>query len=792
MTRAVRAGRGRWSWLASAAQGLPWIALCAVVATAFGPFFAGPAALVPILGATLVGGALALWVAGAPAALRRPEALLLVPAVAYAVFALLLLFPSQSAHGLPGSRTLVAFGHGLQDGWARMLSIGLPADPSGDLLVLPTLLAWTAAFAAVLLTTRSAVVLAPVVPPLVLYLVALGFTAGRGGSGLWHGLTVTLVGLLAVLVRVTASTTARSIALVPTEHSGGDAPLAHWWRSTRGRLSIGAPLLVAVAGLATAAAAILPVDGTDRVDWRTLRAAPVSVVDTLSPLVQVRSQLEGPRRDVVTVRLSAAGGKIPRSAARLRTAALGDFDGASWRPTGDYRIAGTTLPRGAALTVPAVEARAWVTVKDLAGPFLPALGQPTGVRGTRVAYDADSGTLVAADGGADGRSYELATLVATPTVRELRQAVPLNAPETARYRAVPALPDPAALNALRRVADRRAVGPTQWDRLTALATFLADPKAFPYDISARPGHSVGTVLRMLVTGDKDDRRGYAEQHAAAFSILARLKGFPTRIAVGYLLDPRASSSGDVTVTTAAAHAWPEVDFKGIGWVPFEPTDTRNLGSTRPSGDKPAPGGPQGAADAPEALPQVVLPELDRSGEPAGEIDPALRTGLVAGLVLGGTVPLFSGLVLGEKWRRRRRRRLAGRPAARIAGAWREVRDRLRERGVPTPPSLTPKEVAGRAAPLGEAATAVGRLAQLVTASVFAREEPAEADVHAAWELEAAVRRHLAADVPTRTRVAAALDPRPLVPPALASLRVRWVGQATSESGTATSHGGRRW
>src|SRR5262249_23610919 len=55
------------------------------------------------------------------------------------------------------------------------------------------------------------------------------------------------------------------------------------------------------------------------------------------------------------------------------------------------------------------------------------------------------------------------------------------------------------------------------------------------------------------------------QFAAAFAVLGRLEGLPTRVVVGFEVP-----SGQSTVYGRDGYAWPEVLFPNIGWVPFDP------------------------------------------------------------------------------------------------------------------------------------------------------------------------------------------------------------------------------
>lgn len=67
----------------------------------------------------------------------------------------------------------------------------------------------------------------------------------------------------------------------------------------------------------------------------------------------------------------------------------------------------------------------------------------------------------------------------------------------------------------------------------------------------------------------ETRRGYCSYFATAFVLLARAEGLPARYVQGYLTE--TSGLRNVTVYTYMAHAWPEVYYDGIGWVPYEPT-----------------------------------------------------------------------------------------------------------------------------------------------------------------------------------------------------------------------------
>lgn len=65
------------------------------------------------------------------------------------------------------------------------------------------------------------------------------------------------------------------------------------------------------------------------------------------------------------------------------------------------------------------------------------------------------------------------------------------------------------------------------------------------------------------------QEGYCTYFATAFVLLARNEGYPARLVTGFCTPSRGEKKTEVT--SNMAHAWPEVYFEGIGWIPFEPT-----------------------------------------------------------------------------------------------------------------------------------------------------------------------------------------------------------------------------
>ena len=67
----------------------------------------------------------------------------------------------------------------------------------------------------------------------------------------------------------------------------------------------------------------------------------------------------------------------------------------------------------------------------------------------------------------------------------------------------------------------------------------------------------------------ESKEGYCSYYASAMTVLCRMAGLPARYVEGYLV--KAEEDGVTSITGENAHAWTEVYFNGIGWVPFDPT-----------------------------------------------------------------------------------------------------------------------------------------------------------------------------------------------------------------------------
>ena len=123
--------------------------------------------------------------------------------------------------------------------------------------------------------------------------------------------------------------------------------------------------------------------------------------------------------------------------------------------------------------------------------------------------------------------------------------------------------------------------PTPYGQAMALQDYLRSGSfTYSLDTPVQDGYD-GSGMDVLAKF-LDVKSGYCIHFSAAMAVMARELGIPSRIAVGFA--PGSTTGQTETVggralngfeaTGRDAHAWPELYFQGLGWVPFEPTPSR--------------------------------------------------------------------------------------------------------------------------------------------------------------------------------------------------------------------------
>jgi len=492
----------------------------------------------------------------------------------------------------------------------------------------------------------------------------------------------------------------------------------------------------------------------------------------LSPLLRVGSLLEGKAQPVLTYTTTAANpGEQYLQVYALNYNARDN----QWLPQhSTERETAGVLP----FKAPGVVSSTLVTNvttdvqinKDYSGPaVLPLPYAPTAVtiNGGTDGWLESSGSLMVFNNGIDmaGLSYTARSTEATP-----RQANIGNGPVPPSIQAEYGTYNGPDRNELRRIAEASTDGATTpFEKAVNLEDWFSNN--FTY--SLRPDLPAGNWLPAFLT---TDQRGFCSQFAQAMAILARLVGIPSRISVGYTGGTPVDGQGHTwRVTTADAHAWPELYFTGEGWLRFEPTPTglhgqataeipayASLGNTlplnkgssqstpsTPAHTSPIDGRHQIAAHLNHGTDSGFTPASQRAG-----YDLWLAAGIPAAVFLLIAWPALIRLVT------RRRRWLTAASDADLAhAAWRELTDDLADYGLGFMPAETPRAVARRVtndANLDESGIqAVQRISAAEERARYARLAGPSAGLKAQALI---ARRAISTSVPRRQRLRARLLP----------------------------------
>jgi transglutaminase-like putative cysteine protease len=253
------------------------------------------------------------------------------------------------------------------------------------------------------------------------------------------------------------------------------------------------------------------------------------------------------------------------------------FDGTLWTITDDET---TPLPRdddGISYTVPDEIARS----NDASGfdssrvvqTFYVEVPQPNVLfvaAGARQVYFPSAGLRVDGAGSIrspilldEGLVYSVVSEVPITDDEWLREARGRPSPRLAPYLQLPADLPARVANLSARIADGET---TLHDRVLAVQTWLQANTRYDLDVPRDPD-GVDAVDHFLF----ETRRGYCEQIATSMAVMLRTLGIPTRLVTGYGPGERNPLTGYLEVKQSDAHAWLEVFYPGIGWVPYDPT-----------------------------------------------------------------------------------------------------------------------------------------------------------------------------------------------------------------------------
>ncbi len=714
------------------------------------------------LAAELLAGAAVAAVAVSVLARRLPAwSVAPLSVLALGGYTLLAVRLAAAGGGIPGPLPQLAQ-DALRNGIPRLLTATIPIEVQPDTIVVPVIATWLAGLAGAELATRARRVLFGYAPAVLLYAGVLYLVGPNAVLSVWQPLGF-------------AACAAAGLAASADSAHVRIASVAALTRAERTRLRLrvaagAAAGLVVVVGLIGAVGPQVAAMVAHRPSDPRQYVTPPQL-DSLdeNPLARLSGWAVEPDQELFRVQLS---GNRPDTAVSIRLAVLSDYDGVTWRVGGNYRSAGRVLTGPAGQPAPGapngVPVTQKITIDQLDGRLLPAMAVPQRVDGVRIAFDSATGTVALPDGLHPGLAYTVVSQEPPQTdASQLFAADVPSGPDTARFLSLgTSNPGPQ----LRQLADQLATGTAApYQRALALAEFLATHYPLDNHVS---GHALPNLEHFLFgLPGNGGKKGTSEQFAAAFAVLGRMMGLPTRVAVGF------HAEGGI-VHARDAYAWPQVLFSGLGWVSFNPLPEPNT-AQKPLGPdfKPKP--------PPSAPPPTVLPTLSVSVGPSGRKPsaaalPTPQNGTVSTAVTSTGGGLFLAVLLGAaavlalRRAQRRRRLYRGPPAERVTGAWREVHDALRLAGRPAPVHLSATELAGYAAQTAQSrphrhtqsglqlpAPPLDDLAELLNVAAYAPHSPAENDArHAATQAVAYI-DDLRSRMPWWRRLLWTLDPRPL-------------------------------
>lgn len=485
--------------------------------------------------------------------------------------------------------------------------------------------------------------------------------------------------------------------------------------------------------------------------------------------LQLGDDLRRPREvEVLRVRSDAP------TAPYLRATTLSQLEGSVWEPD---KVRTVALENETALGVVEVDPEIRLTdyttnveVTNLSSPWLPVPYPAVVVNGLEGSWAAApyNRTVVTRASSTQGQSYEIVAKVPRPTLEQIRARAAGGPDQRDGTTALPAEISPIVAEL---AAEVTAGTTNDYDALVALQSWFRGTD-FRYSLEAPVREDFDGSGTDAVATFLEVREGYCIHFASAFALMARTLGMPSRIVVGYLPGSVTSDAVDrqtvYAVSSGQLHAWPEVHFEGIGWLPFEPTN--GLGVPTSFTAAAAPDGvvdPAAAAPAPStsASPGAGLTPDDADAEQmdsdadaiAATANPLPSVTVVLGILFALAIP---GLIR----ELRRRQSLASARSGDAAAAWLAVQDAAIDLGIDVPASETPRAFGVRLVQQHGAPAA--EMSLLISA--IERASYAPGGRHAFWQGDAladaaaVVRRDLLAAVGTAGRTRAMLLPRSLL------------------------------
>ncbi|HZK33755.1 MAG TPA: transglutaminase domain-containing protein, partial [Bacillota bacterium] len=146
------------------------------------------------------------------------------------------------------------------------------------------------------------------------------------------------------------------------------------------------------------------------------------------------------------------------------------------------------------------------------------------------------------------------------------------------YRGYTQLPDtiPDRVELLTRLITEGQL--TAYDKMIAIKDYLTNGN-YAYTLSPPETPKGRDFVDYFLF---DLKEGYCTYYASAMAIMGRLAGVPTRYIEGFSMPAEPANDGLYEVKNINGHAWVEVYFPEVGWIPMDPTPGSRVGIAPPT------------------------------------------------------------------------------------------------------------------------------------------------------------------------------------------------------------------
>ncbi|MBH0131477.1 transglutaminase domain-containing protein [Salinibacterium sp. NK8237] len=708
---------------------LLWLAI-ALASAALWPIYRTQDLTVLIAVGVLAGSVVALL------SLWRRLSFLTTTVVAVLIFLAIgvpLAVPSETQWGivptLNGLRDLV-FGVAL--GWKQLLTISLPVGNYQALLVPALVLVFFGTVISLSVVFRTKLVELSVVPPIVIFVMAIAFGPTYPDQPVALALALLIVIALAMVWFRWRRRRDTVNALEAAKEAPGSTRRKREFGFAGVRTMISALVILAIASAFALVAVDVAPATNNRSVLRTAIVEPFDPRDYVSPLSGFRRYWQPSSANSVLFDVSG----VPLGT-RVRLATLDSYSGVVYA-VGSDRVSSAS---GSFSRVPSRfdqsdvegdQVELTITIEGYEGVWLPTVGlfEQVDFSGANEAdlrdsfyYNEVSGTAAVVGGLESGDSYTFEGVVPLqPSADEISALTP----GLAEVPAVRESPEE-----LTERLDQYVRGvTTPGERLAAMLEGLATDGYISHGVgvdepTSRSGHSADRIAELFTS---PRMIGDGEQYAVAASIMANELGFPTRVVLGFVTSDPQVRGDDVS-------AWIEVNTAEYGWVTIDPNPPlREIPEEDPD-DIAQVARPQTVVQPPEIESDTTNRQSNPDSEQAlqPDLDPVLQAVLAVLRVTGWSLlallvaaaPFL--LIVLAKARRRQLRKRAESTVEQISGGWQEFEDSLIDHGYSPPLSGTRTEVAA------VMATPDAReLAEHADRAIFSGAEPETAEADAFW------------------------------------------------------------